>query len=139
MAYGVVVTVTFLLNFFTAPTAIDREQKDTILGLKKEMEQLRQNGPALRLSEDRMRAAREQLTTLEEFEREVLGQLVMCGEMLESQATAYVDSRVLGHFTGILNSIQSKTTFINRDFTGQYRINPTFKEMLEQLLSRDDS
>jgi hypothetical protein len=135
MAYGVVLVTAFFFKCLAAPVAIDREQTNTIAGLRNEIERLQQNGPALRLSEDRVRAARDQLATLEEFQRQALGQLVICGEMMESQATQYVDSRNLGHFNGILNSIHGKTHFINRDFAGQYRINPTFKEILEQLFA----
>jgi len=93
--------------------------------------------PAPRFSEDRMRTAQEQLAKLETFERETLRQLLIRGEMLESHATEYVDSRSLGHFSGILNSIQAKTSFVNHDFTGQYRINPALREVLEELLARD--
>lgn len=84
--------------------------------------------------EERKRTARGQLAKLETFERETLRELVIRGEMLESHATEYVDSRNLGHFAGILNSIQGKTSFVNHDFTGQYRINPAFREVLKELL-----
>ena len=90
---------------------------------------------APRFSEERRRAAQEQLAKLNSSEHHVLRELLIRGEMLESQATEYLESLKLGRLSGWLNSISSKTSFVNRDFVGQYRVNPTFKQLLEELLS----
>ena len=87
-----------------------------------------------KFSEERREAAQEQLAKLNASERQILRELLIRGEMLEGQATDYLESRGLGRLSGILNCIEAKTNFVNRDFVGQYRVNPTFRELLEELL-----
>jgi hypothetical protein len=79
----------------------------------------------------RAEAAR-QLEQLSNAERQALRQVMFCGMMNDVQMTDFLRRNGLALFPPA--DLERKTTFMGRDFAGNWSINPAFQEALQSLL-----
>jgi hypothetical protein len=71
---------------------------------------------------------------MDDGERSLLRELRIRGQMLEAQASGLLATQAGVSGYGYLNAIEGKTSFVCRDFVGQYRTNPTLAAELDALL-----
>lgn len=88
-----------------------------------------------RISTERLQLVREQWAKLSDWQKLLLRELQVRGQMLEDQASKFLISKGFGSLTGGLNSLEHNTNLVARDYVGHYRINPELVPALRVVMS----
>jgi hypothetical protein len=84
---------------------------------------------------ERRRLVREQLGKIPQpWQRALLREILVRGQMDEAHATGFLGENGFGHMSGALNGLQFHTSFVVRDMVGQYSVNPELREALSAEL-----
>ncbi len=90
-------------------------------------------------SSERLRLAREEYAKLGNDNKALLRELRLRGQMTEGQADKFHESLGLGRMYGLLNALQSTTSFVHHDIGDQYRINPDMEAALDKIWDDESS
>jgi hypothetical protein len=83
-------------------------------------------------SGERLRLARQEYEKLGFGYKALLQELRLRGQMLEGQADKFHESLGFGRMYGLLNALQSTTSFIHRE-GDEYRVNPDMEAALDKI------
>jgi hypothetical protein len=113
--------------FFVATFLVWRDERLARQAAERAAESLR----APKYSDERFRIVREQLKKLDQpWQKVLLRELLFRGQMDEAHASEFLISKGFSPMSGALNGLQYHTSFVVRDFVGQYSLNPELREAL---------
>jgi hypothetical protein len=93
-------------------------------------------GRAPRYQTERLQLVRQELGKVpQEWQRALLRELLIRGQMDEAHASGYLVEKGFGQMSGALSGLQFHTSFVVRDFVGQYSVNPDLRDALSVVLS----
>jgi hypothetical protein len=92
-------------------------------------------GRATRYQTERLQLVRQDLGKVpQEWQRALLRELLIRGQMDEAHASGFLVEKGFGQISGALNSLQFHTSFVVRDFVGQYSVNSDLRDAISEVL-----
>ena len=88
---------------------------------------------------ERWRLAETEIERLTLAEKAGLRELLVRDKMTDTDLSLFFDSRGLGPYPEFYKSVSTKTSFLDREFSGYNAIIPAFRPILMKLLMRDGS
>lgn len=119
-----------LACFFVASFRAWRDVRAELKIVQTELDGLR----APKYSAERLQLAQKQYAKLGNGDKALLRELRLRGQMMDGQASQFVESHGFGRMYGLLSALQNNTNFVHHDVGDQFRINPEMAAALDKIL-----